>query len=100
MVIITFPSGADWHYANWVFRKFAADLVSVASGDNQIVSLIEEAEANHALFLEKLRDDFGLRVMKLMLTVAGQAVRHEVESDYRQAIDELRQTIEKELSGA
>jgi hypothetical protein len=70
MMIIVFPDGSDWDRANWVFRRFAEDILETVPDDPELREELEKAQAFGTLFLDKMEPDLQRRVMEIMKDVA------------------------------
>ncbi len=79
MIIITFPNGADWFKANWVFRQLAADAGRHFSSDNDLLRELERAQAIGALFLNDMETSLAAKVSDALKSTAERTIRGEIE---------------------
>jgi hypothetical protein len=70
MVIISFPNGADWSRANWIFRQLQKDVADSYPTDSEVVHELEKASAFGGLALESMEVVVRRRVMDAIKTIA------------------------------
>jgi hypothetical protein len=74
MIIIRFKDGSDWFKANWVFRQLASDVVATFPGDTALKSIMEEAEAVGALFLNSMQTEAAAATIGAIEKVAQETI--------------------------
>jgi hypothetical protein len=74
MVLIEFTNGADWCVANWVFRRFAADILAVFPDDDALRSILERAGCVGGVDLNHEEPSRTLHLMNAMKITARRAV--------------------------
>ena len=72
MVIIEFPDGSDWYRANWIFRRFAADVIASAPEDAELRHAFEKGRAIGLLSMDRMEPDLLARAVLAMKEVAEQ----------------------------
>jgi hypothetical protein len=78
MVIISFPNGADWYKANWVFRRFQMDIAESHPRDDLLNLEMEKAEALGGLALESMDRGVCEHILLAMKTVAEATVQGKI----------------------
>ena len=78
MIIITFPNGADWYKANWVFRQLVEDVVKMFPADTDLRFLMEQADALGGLSLDSMDDNVASGVMEAVKVVAETTLQGQI----------------------
>ena len=78
MVIIKFHDGVDWFKANWIFRQLAEDIVAAFPQDGDLKTVLEQAEALGALFLDSMPATAAAETIKAIKQVAEESLQEKI----------------------
>src|ERR1700733_2588476 len=91
MVIVVFPDNTDWSDSNWVYRRFAQDIISSLPDDVELHEVLKEGGAIGTLFLDAVKPPLQGRVLMAMKGAAENLVElHTLQSGALSSEERLR----------
>ena len=87
MVIIRFPSGAEWFKANWAFRAIVEEITSRERHDEELRTILELGGAYGLLEINALESGVAQRTVQA-LRLASRALLENIPGASRQASDQ------------
>ena len=87
MVAIIFKNGRDWFKPNWLFRQLSEDVQKTFPDDQELIFVMEQAEALGGLHVELLTPSQSERAVASIKRVAEATLAGEIQGLSREGSD-------------